>query len=185
MNPTLSEAREWAHPFDIRLVHGQIRGEDRVLERATVRAVVIRGDRLLLVHSSVNGDLMFPGGGIEHGEAHDAALARELREECGAELVAVGPLLGETREYRAAREPDYDAYCIRSSYYLCRVGEDWSAPRPQPYEIRLGFVPGWFALDEALQTNKTQLAGPCPQWTARETRVLAELHRWQASGLLT
>ena len=26
MNPTLSEAREWAHPFDIRLVHGQIRG---------------------------------------------------------------------------------------------------------------------------------------------------------------
>jgi hypothetical protein len=36
MNPTLSEAREWAHPFDIRLVHGQIRGEDRVLERATV-----------------------------------------------------------------------------------------------------------------------------------------------------
>ncbi|MFM5310375.1 NUDIX domain-containing protein [Aeromonas caviae] len=185
MNPTLPEAREWAHPFDIRLVHGQIRGEDRVLERATVRAVVMRGDRLLLVHSRVNGDLMFPGGGIEHGEAHDAALARELREECGAELVAVGPLLGETREYRAAREPDYDAYCIRSSYYLCRVGEDWSAPRPQPYEIRLGFTPGWFPLAEALQTNKTQLAGPCPQWTARETRVLAELHRWQASGLLT
>ena len=90
MNPTLTEVREWAHPFDIRLVHGQIRGEDRVLERATVRAVVMRGDRLLLVHSRVNGDLMFPGGGIEHGEAHDAALARELREECGAELVAVG-----------------------------------------------------------------------------------------------
>ena len=42
MNPTLTEVREWAHPFDIRLVHGQIRGEDRVLERATVRAVVMR-----------------------------------------------------------------------------------------------------------------------------------------------
>ncbi len=184
MIPPLSEAREWAHPFDIRLVHGRIQCEGRVLERSTVRAVVLRGDRLLLVHSSVNGDLMFPGGGVEAGECHGAALARELREECGAELLEVGPLLGETREYRAAREPDYDAYCIRSSYYLCRVGEGWSEPCPQPYESRLGFAPGWFALAEALQTNKTQLAGPCPQWTVRETRVLAELHRWHESGLL-
>ena len=47
-----------------------------------------------------------------------------------------------------------------------------------------GDLPGWFALDEALQTNKTQLAGPCPQWTVRETRVLAELHRWHESGML-
>ena len=112
-------------------------------------------------------------------------LARELREECGAELVAVGLLLGQTREFRAAREADYDAYCIRSFYYLCQVGEAWSEPRPQPYEIRLGFTPGWFALEEALQTNKTQLAGPCPQWTVRETRVLAELQHWVDAGLLS
>ena len=184
MIPSLSATPEWADPFDIRLVHGQIHCEGRVLERSTVRAVVLRGDRLLLVHSRVNGDLMFPGGGVEAGECHGTALARELLEECGAELLAVGPLIGQTREYRAAREPDYDAYCIRSSYYLCQVGEGWSEPRPQPYEIRLGFSPGWFALDEALQTNKTQLAGPCPQWTVRETRVLAELHRWHESGLL-
>jgi hypothetical protein len=96
-----------------------------------------------------------------------------------------GPPAGRDPGVSCRARADYDAYCIRSSYYLCRVGEDWSAPRPQPYEIRLGFTPGWFPLAEALQTNKTQLAGPCPQWTARETRVLAELHRWQASGLLT
>jgi len=121
---------------------------------------------------------------LKKGSATALALARELREECGAELVEVGALLGQTREYRAAREADYDAYCIRSFYYLCRVGEGWSEPRPQPYEVRLGFTPGWFELDDALQTNKTQLAGPCPQWTARETRVLAELHHWHESGLL-
>lgn len=171
-------------PFDIRLLHGKVASEGRVLERITARAVVLRGDRLLLVHSRVNGDLMFPGGGIEAGECHERALARELREECGAELLRVGALLGETREYRAAREPDYDAYCIHSYYYLCQLGEDWSEPRPQPYEVRLGFSPGWFALEEALQTNKTQLAGPCPQWTVRETRVLAELQHWVEAGLL-
>ncbi|WP_113719923.1 NUDIX domain-containing protein [Aeromonas salmonicida] len=184
MNHINQLASDWPHPFDIQLMHGQVAIDGRRLERVTVRAIVLRGDRLLLVHSRVNGDLMFPGGGIEEGECHGTALARELREECGAELVEVGALLGQTREYRAAREADYDAYCIRSFYYLCRVGEGWSEPRPQPYEVRLGFTPGWFELDYALQTNKTQLAGPCPQWTARETRVLAELHHWLESGLL-
>ena len=184
MNQIKQLASDWPHPFDIQLMHGQVAIDGRRLERVTVRAIVLRGDRLLLVHSRVNGDLMFPGGGIEEGECHGTALARELREECGAELMEVGALLGQTREYRAAREADYDAYCIRSFYYLCRVGEGWSEPRPQPYEVRLGFTPGWFELDDALQTNKTQLAGPCPQWTARETRVLAELHHWHESGLL-
>ncbi|WP_265432756.1 NUDIX domain-containing protein [Aeromonas salmonicida] len=184
MNQIKQLASDWPHPFDIQLKHGQVAIDGRRLERVTVRAIVLRGDRLLLVHSRVNGDLMFPGGGIEEGECHGTALARELREECGAELVEVGALLGQTREYRAAREADYDAYCIRSFYYLCRVGEGWSEPHPQPYEVRLGFTPGWFELDDALQTNKTQLAGPCPQWTARETRVLAELHHWHESGLL-
>lgn len=184
MNHINQLASDWPHPFDIQLMHGQVAIDGRRLERVTVRAIVLRGDRLLLVHSRVNGDLMFPGGGIEEGECHGTALARELREECGAELVEVGALLGQTREYRAAREADYDAYCIRSFYYLCRVGEGWSEPRPQPYEVRLGFTPGWFELDDALQTNKTQLAGLCPQWTARETRVLAELHHWHESGLL-
>ena len=185
MNQIKQLASDWPHPFDIQLMHGQVAIDGRRLERVTVRAIVLRGDRLLLVHSRVNGDLMFPGGGIEEGECHGTALARELREECGAELVEVGALLGQTREYRAAREADYDAYCIRSFYYLCRVGEGWSEPRPQPYEVRLGFTPGWFELDDALQTNKTQLAGPCPQWTARETRVLAELQHWAEAGLLS
>ncbi|MCV3282914.1 NUDIX hydrolase [Aeromonas veronii] len=179
----LSPASCWPNPFDLSFIHGEVRTDGRTLERLTVRAVVLHGDELLLVHSRVNGDLMFPGGGVEAGENHHVALARELKEECGAELLEVGTLLGETREYRAAREPGFDAYCIRSLYYLCRIGDQLVAPQPQPYEIRLGFVPGWFALDEALQTNKTQLAGPCPQWTARETRVLAQLQRWHQQGI--
>lgn len=184
MDPLMPPPPHWGEPFDIRLLHGQARSDGRVLERTTVRAVVLRGDALLMVHSRVNGDLMFPGGGIEAGECHQKALARELREECGAELGTVGALLGQTREYRPAREAEYDAYCIHSFYYLCQLGDAWSEPRPQPYEVRLGFTPGWFALDEALQTNKTQLAGPCPQWTVRETRVLAQLQQWFDAGLL-
>ena len=132
MNHIESLASDWPHPFDIRLTHYRVNTDGRQLERVTVRAVVLRGDQLLLVHSRVNGDLMFPGGGIEHGECHRTALARELREECGAELVAVGALLGETREYLPAREVDYDAYCIRSFYYLCQVGRRGVNRSPSP-----------------------------------------------------
>lgn len=171
-------------PFSLRLMHGDFPKLERLLERVTVRAVVLRGDELLLVHSSVNGDFMFPGGGVEAGESHQDALARELREECGAELLAKGGLLGETREYRSAREPDYDAYCIRSLYYLCRVGEHRVPPRLQAYEERLGFKAGWHALEEALHNNQWLLGGHCPQWTHRETRVLAQLYRWHKDGVL-
>ncbi len=41
-----SGAPEWAHAFDIRLVHGQVPCEGRVLERTTVRAVGIGGGEL-------------------------------------------------------------------------------------------------------------------------------------------
>ncbi|MFB2872189.1 DNA mismatch repair protein MutT [Aeromonas jandaei] len=133
--------------------------------------------------SFVHGEITTDGRTLERLTVRAVVLrGDELLEECGAELLDVGALLGETREYRAARELGFDAYCIRSLYYLCRIGEQLVAPQPQPYEIRLGFVPGWFAIDEALQTNKTQLAGPCPQWTARETRVLAQLQRWHQQG---
>lgn len=66
---TFSPASCWPNPFDLSFVHGEVRTDGRTLERLTVRAVVPRGDELLLVHSRVNGDLMFPGGGIEAGRA--------------------------------------------------------------------------------------------------------------------
>ena len=49
MIPLPPSAREWAHAFDIRLVHGQVPCEGRVLERITV----IRGV-LVLFNLKVN-----------------------------------------------------------------------------------------------------------------------------------
>ena len=52
---------------------------------------------------------------------------------CGAELVAVGPLLkGDTRGIVPAPSQLRCPAASRSSYYLCRVGEGLGAPRPQP-----------------------------------------------------
>ena len=49
------------------------------------------------------GQWVLPGGKIRHGETFAAALAREFREECGAELILAG---GVFRVYELLEDGD-------------------------------------------------------------------------------
>jgi 8-oxo-dGTP diphosphatase len=66
------------------------------LQRVAVYALVRRGADVLLTRLSSRaahpGAWTLPGGGLDHGETPRDALAREVREECGVEVV-VGDLL--------------------------------------------------------------------------------------------
>lgn len=53
-----------------------------------VRAVVFRGDELLLVRDSADGRWSLPGGWIDLGESLAGSAVREVREESGHEVVA-------------------------------------------------------------------------------------------------
>ena len=76
----------------------------RVFDRPSVRAIILRGGRIAMVHSLKYDYYKFPGGGIEAGESHLEALLREAREEAGLRI-----LPESVREYgvvpRAEREP--------------------------------------------------------------------------------
>lgn len=68
--------------------------------RESVRALILDpDDHVLLVHfdweglDPVSGFWANPGGGVEDGESRLAALRRELREEVGLEIDALGPEL--------------------------------------------------------------------------------------------
>lgn len=64
-------------------------------------------------YGDFKGGWEFPGGKVEHGEAPEAALVREIREELAVEI-SVGELL-TTVEY------DYPNFHLTMHCYLCRL----------------------------------------------------------------
>ena len=100
------------------------------IERDAVRALVVDAEgRVLLVQfRRPIGDECWwgtPGGGIDPGESHDAALRRELLEEIGLHAFELGPKLFEHfGEFAWAKE----LYRQRNTTYLVRVADH----QPQP-----------------------------------------------------
>jgi len=148
----------------------------RIVHRTAVRAVIQRGRYLLMVHSANISDYKFPGGGVDVGEAHEDALRREVREECGAELSHIGEEIGTVVEYDNDTETDFDTFKMTSHYYRCEVADSFGAQKLDGYERDLGFTPVWVDIEEAIRVNKSLLvsANP-PEWLRREFFVLEYL----------
>jgi 8-oxo-dGTP diphosphatase len=82
--------------------------QGKTLTREAVRAIVIHDCKLLMIYSAKNGDYKFPGGGVDSGETHPEALAREIREECGATVSEIGQAFGKIIEYDIPTEREYE-----------------------------------------------------------------------------
>lgn len=92
--------------------------------------------RVALVREA--GHLFLPGGGIEVGEEIEAALMRELREEC-CWTIRIGRRLGEALQYFSVRERSYASHGIYYAAY--RTGELEGQPEHEvvwlePHEAR-------------------------------------------------
>ena len=152
---------------------GKINIQGKTIFRNAVRGVILRGSDLLMIHSSVMGDYKFPGGGVQKGESHKQALAREIEEESGALLDLLGEGLGAVIEYDIPMETEYDVFKMTSYYYLCQVGAGFGQQRLDDYEKDLGFHPAWVNVDEAIFINRSLLnIDNPPQWLKRELLVL-------------
>src|SRR5919204_4236501 len=83
---------EW--PGGVRLrIRGYLTDETPPLDYvSSVRAVVLRGDEVLVFHDRGGRPHLLPGGRREGGEPVEATLRREVREETGWEIAALRPL---------------------------------------------------------------------------------------------
>jgi ADP-ribose pyrophosphatase YjhB (NUDIX family) len=99
------------------------------VQRLTARALVRRGESVLLTRLSPvaveAGAWTLPGGGVAHGEAPAAALARELREETGMDA-EVGALLGVHDEHFTGTAPNgrHEDFHAVQLIFDVRVPED-------------------------------------------------------------
>lgn len=159
----------------LRIDHDPVPAGTDFLDRVAVRAVISREGHLLMIRSGQEGDVKFPGGGVEPGETDAEALVREVAEECGRTVSGVGGVALVVVEHRLAREPGA-VFRMTSRYHPCEVGDHVRAQRLDAYERDLGFHPVWITPGEALAVNRAILAGGAAQtWVARETQVLQRL----------
>lgn len=64
-------------------VDSRLNDIDDCLYRVATKAMVVNGDKVLLVKEIPEMWWGFPGGGVEHGETVEMSLVRELEEELG------------------------------------------------------------------------------------------------------
>ena len=85
-----------------------------------VAAIIKKGDTILATQRGY-GDLKdgweFPGGKIEPGEAYDAALIREIKEELDVDIVVNEHVI--TIDYKGYEKFDLTTHC-----YLCSLAND-------------------------------------------------------------
>ena len=119
--------------------------------RPSVRGIIIRAGKILMVHSRKYDYYKFPGGGLEPGESHTETLCREVAEESGFAVDSAS-----IREYgmvpRRERDPEGITFVQDNFYYLCdifgSVGQNLD-----DYEAEEGFTPVFVDPRHAIESN--------------------------------
>lgn len=147
----------------------------RTVSREAVRAIILEGSQLLMIHATCDGDYKFPGGGIKKGETHYSALSREVNEESGGHIRKLTGEYGLVVEYDRPIEKHYNVFKMTSYYYRVDVESSFGIQHLENYEYELGFTPEWISVNEAIAVNQTLLRdhpSHVQRWVRRETTVL-------------
>ncbi|WP_462153875.1 NUDIX hydrolase [Pseudoalteromonas piscicida] len=125
--------------------------------RKTTRAIVLRGNDILMLYTKRYDDYTLPGGGVDEGESLEAALERELKEETGAVSITGLTPFGRYEEYRPWYKPDHDNVHIISYCYVCEICGEFDAPAMEDYEHANGMKPVWININQAIAHNEAKL----------------------------
>lgn len=145
--------------------------------REAVRAVVLNGESILMVHTN-KGDYKLPGGGINHGETHEEAIKREVKEETGYIVRNIAEKIGIFTEIKPDEFEENSIFEMVSYYYECEVGEEQTTQQLDDYEYDMNFKPQWILLDEAINQNEKLIEDKSTyknRWIHRETKILKSI----------
>ena len=85
--------------------------DGKAFVRPSAKAIIIKDNKIYMVHSLVYDYYNFPGGGIESDESNIDALIRETKEEAG--LVVIKDSIkeyGYVHRVQKAKDPDFSKF---------------------------------------------------------------------------
>ncbi len=125
-----------------------------IAERHAARAIVVKGENILLLYTQRYDDYSLPGGGIDDGEDKLEGLVRELQEETGAKGVCNIRAFARYDEYRPWYKDDADIIYMSSYCYICDIDDELGETALEAYEVGNGMKPGWVNIHEAIAHNE-------------------------------
>lgn len=146
-----------------------------IYERTAARAIVLKGEDILMIYTKRYNDYSFPGGGVDEGEDIKNGLLRELSEETGAENIVILSDFGAFEEYRPSYYEGYDIVHMMSYFFICSSNRKLGIANPESYEIKNGSTPIWINIHDAIAHNEAVIAAKEDSMglsICRETMVL-------------
>ena len=102
-------------------------------ERPSVRGIILKDEKIALVHSLKYDYYKFPGGGCKKDENHIETLVREVKEETG--LVVNPNTIEEFGMVHRIQKGDFgDTFVQDNFYYVCQVEDDIQNQQLADYE---------------------------------------------------
>lgn len=143
--------------------------------RPSVRSIIIRENKVGMVHSMKYDYYKFPGGGIESGESQTDALIRETLEETG--LIVIPNSICEYGYVHRIQKGEKEAVFIQDNYYyLCDVESSIVSQRLDDYEAEEKFTLEYVEPRAAICANRERPHGSKDKiMLEREARVLEML----------
>jgi len=129
-----------------------------LIVRHAARAIVLKGEDILLLYTERYHDYSLPGGGIDEGEDEVAGLVRELKEETGATGVHNVEAFGRYDEYRPWYKCDGDIIHMISHCYVCDIDEKLGETSYESHEVNNGMKPLWVNIHTAITHNEEVIA---------------------------
>ena len=146
----------------------------KTITRPSARAIIIKDNKVYMVHSLVYDYYKFPGGGIEKNESNIDALIRETAEEAG--LVVIKDSIKEYGYVNRIQKSDHEGISMfiqDNYYYLCDVEENRINQKLDDYEDFEKFTLELIEPEIAINANRYKDHGPKDQnMLEREAKVL-------------
>lgn len=114
------------------------------VKRYAVRALIIKDQKILLIHSRKYNSYTLPGGGVEKDESLEQAVIREVMEETGLSI-KVEQIIGETTEVFDER-----GILNITTAFLCEVIDEYSQDL-DPNSVEEGQEIIWVSPNEAIE----------------------------------